>query len=160
MADLGHDPIVVEQSNSSVNGLWGFLTVAFSFALWRGHQGAQTDAGRWVLDVILGVLVIASITAWISFHRHPSRLEISRDVIKLSHRDRPRSIVLRRPGPLYVHRVFNPRGGAQSYLKVAGSDDAIPLAFFNWKDVERACRAAGWPLEAPRTLWRRKSSAG
>ncbi|MDQ4024920.1 MAG: hypothetical protein M3217_05435 [Actinomycetota bacterium] len=156
------DPIVVEQSNMSVNVLWGFLSVVFAVALWRGHQGAQTGAGRLALDVIFGVGVIASVTAWISFHRRPARLEISQDVIRFSHRGRPNTIELRRPGPLYVHRVFNPRGGAQSYLKVAGSDDAIPLVLFNFKDVERACRSAGWPVEAPslHRWWRRKRSPG
>lgn len=153
------DPVVVEQSNSNVNVLWGFLSVAFAFALWRGHQGAHTDAGRLVLDVIFGIGVLVSVTAWISFHRHPARLEISQEVIRFSHRGQPRSLELRPPGPLYVRRVFNPRGGAQSYLKAVGSDDAIPLVLFNWKHVESACRAAGWPVEAPRAhrWWKRRS---
>ena len=160
MPDHQDDPIVVEQSQVNVNVLWGFLSFAFAFALWRGHQGAQTGMGRVVLDVVFSAGVILSVTAWISFRRHPARLEISRDVVKLSHRGRPNSIELHRPGPLYVHRVFNPRGGAQSYLKVAGSDDAIPLVLFNWKEVERACRAAGWPIAASPTRrwlsrWRR-----
>jgi hypothetical protein len=149
------DPIVVEQSNVSVNVLWGFLSIAFAIALWRGHQGAGAGAGRLVLDVIFSVGVIVSVTAWISFHRHPARLEISHDVIAFSHRGQPNSIELRRPGPLYVRRIFNPKGGAQSYLKVVGSDDAIPLVLFNWKDVERACRAAEWPIAAPAGRWRR-----
>lgn len=157
MPDHQRDPIVVEQSNISVNVLFGFLTVAFAFALWRGHQGAETGAGRWVMDAIFSVGVIASVTAWISFHRHPARLEISQDVIRLSHRDKPNSIELRRPGPLYVHRVFNPKGGAQSWLKVVGSDDAIPLVLFDWREVERACQAAGWPIEHPHRWWRKRS---
>ena len=161
MSDHQRDPIVIEQSNTSVNVLWGFLSVAFAVALWRGHQGAETDAGRLVFDVIFGAGLILSVAAWISFHRHPSRLEISKNVITFSHRGRPNAIELGRPGPLYVHRVFNPKGGAQSYLKVGGSDDAIPLVFFNWKHVESACRATGWPIEAPSgRRWRRKGSFG
>ena len=160
MPDHQRDPIVVEQSTTSVNVLWGFLSVAFAVALWRGHQGAQTGAGRWVLDVIFGVGVIVSVTAWISFHTHPARLEISQDVITFSHRGRPNTIEFHRPGPLYVHRVFNPRGGAQSWLKIVGSDDAIPLVLFNWKHVERACHAAGWPIAAPAHRWGRKGSPG
>ena len=157
MPDHQRDPIVVEQSNASVNVLWGFLCVAFAFALWRGHQGAQAGTGRLVLDIVFSVGVIVSVTAWISFRRHPARLEISQDVITFSHRGQPNTIEFRRPGPLYVRRIFNPRGGAQSYLKVVGSDDAVPLVLFNWKDVESACHAAGWPIETPpRHLWRRK----
>ncbi|MDQ3955555.1 MAG: hypothetical protein M3285_08410 [Actinomycetota bacterium] len=146
MSDQQRDPIVVEQSTATVNALWGFLTVAFAFALWRGHQGAQAGTGRLVLDVVFGVGVILSVTAWISFHRHPSRLAVSRDVISLSHRGKPNSVELRRTGPLYVRRMINPRGGVRSYLKVVGSDDAIPLVLFDWKSVERACRAAGWSI--------------
>ena len=159
MHDHQHGPIVVEQSRANVNVLWGFLSVAFAFALWRGHQGAQTGTGRLVLDVILGVAAILSVTAWILSYRNPARLEISQDVITLSHRGKPNTIELRRPGPLYVHRVFNPRGGAQSYLKVVGSDDAIPLVLFNWKEVERACHTFGWPIAArSNNPWRRKGS--
>ena len=160
MPEHHHDPIVVEQSRTNANVLWGFLSIAFAFALWRGHQGAQTGTGRLAIDVILGIALIASVAAWVASYRHPARLHISRDVITLSHRGKPNTVELRRPGPLYVHRVFNPKGGAQSYLKVVGSDNAIPLVLFNWKDVERACRAAGWPMEVPRTLWRRKRSPG
>ena len=156
MPDHQRDPIVIEQSDTSVNVLWGFLTVAFAVALWRGHVGAETGPGRLVLDVVFTVGVIVSVAAWISFHRHPSRLEISQNVIRFSHRGRPNRIELRRPGPLYVHRVFNPKGGAQSYLKVAGSDDAIPLVLFSWKQVESACRATGWPIEARSARGRRR----
>ncbi len=142
--EQGRDPIIVEQSNLNVNVLWGFLATTFCVALWRGHQGAQTDAGRLVLDILFGAAVILSVAGWISFRRHPSRLEISEDVISLWHRGKPNSVELRRTGDLYVHRRFHPRGGSHSYLKVVGSDDAIPLAHFNWKEVERACHAAGW----------------
>lgn len=143
-------PIVVAQSRTNANVVWGFLAVAFAFALWRGHQGAETGTGRLVLDVVLGLGVVLSVAAWISSFRHPARLEISHDVIALAHRGQPNTIELRGAGPLYVHRVFNPKGGAQSYLKIAGSDDAIPLVLFDYKEVERACRAAGRSIEGPR----------
>ena len=156
--DDHHDPIVVEQSRTNVNVLWGFLVIAFGLALWRGHEGAQTGTSRLVIDVILGLALVASVAAWVASYTRPARLEISRDVVTLSYRGKPNTIELRGPGPLYVHRVFNPKGGAQSYLKVAGSDNAIPLVLFNWKDVESACRAAGWPVTPPRTLGRRRGS--
>jgi hypothetical protein len=143
------DPIVIEQSKVSVNVLWGFLSIAFAVALWRGHAGAQTDPGRLVTDVLLGAAVVVCVAAWISSHRHPARIEVSPDAIALWHRGKPNSVELRRTGDLYVYRRITPRGGVHSYLKVSGSDDAIPLVYFNWKDVERACRAAGWRISPP-----------
>jgi hypothetical protein len=149
MSEQRRDPIVVEQSNVNVNVIWGFLTIAFGFALWRGHQGAETGAGRLALDVLLGAALVLSGAGWISFHRHPSRLEVSPDAISLWHRGKPSSIELRRTGDLYVHTRITPRGGVHRYLKVVGSDDAIPLAHFNWKRVKDACLAAGWRLARP-----------
>ncbi len=146
MSEQRRDPIVVEQSNWNVNILWGFLTIAFSFALWRGHQGAETGAGRTALDILLSAALILSVAGWISFHRHPSRLEISQDAISLWHRGKPNSVDLRRTGDLYVYARITPRGGVHRYLKVVGSDEAIPLSHFNWKQVEGACLAAGWHI--------------
>jgi hypothetical protein len=143
------DPIVIAQSKPAVNLLWGFLTIAFALALWRGHGGARTDAGRLVGDILLGAAVVVCLAVWISSLRHPARIEVSHDVIALRHRGKPNAIELRRTGDLYVYRRIMPRGGTQSYLKVEGSDAAIPLVYFNWKDVESACRAAGW-LIGPR----------
>jgi hypothetical protein len=145
-------PVVIEQSNASVNVLWGFLSVAFAVALWRGHDGAQTDPGRLVVDVLFGAAVVVCVAAWISSYRHPARLEVSHDVIALRHRGKPNAIELRRTGDLYLYWKIAPRGGAHSYLKAVGSDDAIPLVHFNWKDVERACRAAGWHIRPHRGL--------
>lgn len=146
MAEQPRGPIVVEQSNASVNVIWGFLTIAFGFALWRGHQGAETGAGRLALDVLLGAALVLSVAGWVSFHRHPSRLEISPDAISLWHRGKPNSIDLRPTGDLYVSTRITPRGGVHRYLKVVGSDDAIPLTHFDWKQVEGACLQAGWRL--------------
>jgi hypothetical protein len=140
------DPIVIEQSKTNVNVLWGFLTIAFAVALWRGHGGAQTGSGRLVLDVLLGAGVVASVAAWIWSYKHPARIEVSYDVIALWYRGKPNPVELRRTGDLYLYRRITPKGGTHSYLKVTGSDAAIPLVEFNWKDVERACRAAGWPI--------------
>lgn len=149
MPDQQRDPIVIEQSTAALNFLWGFLTVAFAVAMWRGHQGAETGTGRLVLDVVCGGGVVLSIAAWISLYRHPARLAVSPDVISLSHRGKPNTLELRRTGPLYVRKIFSPRGGVRSYLKVVGSDAAIPLVLFDWRSVERACRAAGWSITGP-----------
>lgn len=151
-ADEHSDPIVVEQSKTNVNVLWGFLSIAFAVALSRGHLGAQTASGRAVVDVLFGAAVVVSVAMWISSFRHPARLEVTRDVISLRFRGKPKSLELRRTGDLYVYRRITPRGGAYTYLKAAGSDAAIPLAYFQWKEVERACRAAGWRVHPPTRL--------
>lgn len=71
VAEQRRDPIVVEQSSSNVNVIWGFLTIAFGFALWRGHQGAETGTGRLALDVLLGAALLLSVAGWISFQQAP-----------------------------------------------------------------------------------------
>jgi hypothetical protein len=151
MSEEHRDPIVIEQSKASVNFLWGFLTIAFAVALWRGHGGAETNSGRLVGDVLLGAAVVVCVAAWVSSHRHPARIEVSQDVVALWYRGKPNPVELRRTGDLYVYRRISPRGGAHSYLKVEGSDAAIPLVYFSWKDVERACRAAGWHIRPLRS---------
>lgn len=152
MSEERQGPIVVEQSRTNVNVLWGFLSIAFAVALWRGHQGAQTGPGRVVVDVLFALAVAISVAMWISSLRRPARLEVTPDVISLWFRGKPNPVELRRPGELYVYRRISPRGGAHSYLKVSGSDAAIPLVYFNWKDVEHACRAAGWHIHPPPSL--------
>lgn len=160
MSERQRDPIVVEQSNMSVNVLWGFLSVVFALVLWLGHQGAETEAGRLVVDILFGAAVIISVGAWISFHRNPAQLEISQDLISFSHRGKANSVELLRTGDLYVQTRIGPRGTVHRYLKVSGSDDGIQLVLFNWKEVERACRAAGWRIGTPRRTKEGERSPG
>jgi hypothetical protein len=148
VSESQRDRVVIEQSRTNVNVLWGFLTIAFAVALWRGHQGAETGTGRLVLDILLGAALVGSIAMWISSYRHPARIEISHDVIALWYRGKPNAVELHRTGDLYLYRRITPRGGTHSYLKVEGSDAAIPLVYFNWKDVASACRDAGWHISS------------
>lgn len=137
--------IVVRQDSRTVDALWGFLVVAFGFALFRGRGGADTDAGRLVSDVVFGGLMALSIAAWAWFRRRPSRLTITRDAISFSHRSGRAGTVLRRTGELYVATPLGP-GAAhrERYLRAEGSDELIPLLLFDWRSVERACLAMGW----------------
>lgn len=137
--------IVVRQHSRTVDALWGFLVLAFGVALLRGRAGAETDTGRLVLDVVFGGLIAVSIASWAWFRRRPSVLTIARDAISFSHRSQSEGIVLRRTGDLYVALPLGPGGDhRQRYLRVEGSDEMIPLLFFDWKTVRQACLAMGW----------------
>ncbi len=142
--------IVVRQHSGTVNALWGFLVLAFGFAFFRGRAGAETDAGRLVIQVACGGLVLASAAAWVWFRRRPSTLRISRDAISFSHRSEHDGIVLRRTGDLYVATPFGPGGShRERYLRVVGSEEMIPLLLFDWKTVRRACLTMGWRFAEP-----------
>lgn len=141
----GTEAIVVRQHSRTVDALFGFLVLGFGFALFRGRAGADTDAGRLAGDLLLGGLVLVSVAGWVWFRRHPSRLTISRDAIAFSHRRDKEGIVLRRTGDLYVATPLGP-GGAhrERYLRAEGSDVAIPLLLFDWRNVKGACETMGW----------------
>lgn len=141
----GTGAIVVRQHSGTVDALFGFLVVAFGFALFRGRAGADTDAGRLAGDVVFGGLILLSLAAWVWFRRRPSKLTISRDAIAFSHRSDREGIVLRRTGDLYVATPLGP-GAAhrERYLRAEGSDAAIPLLLFDWRKVEHACETMGW----------------
>lgn len=143
--------IVVRQHSRSVDALFGFLVVAFGFALFRGHSGAGTDTGRLVVDAVFGGLVVLSGAAWVWFRMRPSTLTISRDAITFSQRSDKEGTVLRRTGDLYVATPLAP-GGAhrERYLRAEGSEELIPLLLFDWKKVREACLAMGWRF-APRS---------
>jgi hypothetical protein len=144
------EAIVVRQHSRTVDFLWGFLVLAFGFAFFRGRAGAETDAGRLVSDAVFGGLAVVSAAAWVWFRRRPSRLRITRDAISFSHRAGQEGIVLRRTGDLYVAAPLGAGGShRQRYLKVVGSDAAIPLLLFDWRKVRRACLAMGWRFAEP-----------
>ncbi|HEX2294084.1 MAG TPA: hypothetical protein VHN37_02115 [Actinomycetota bacterium] len=141
-------PIVVRQHTRTVDFVWGFLVVVFGVALFRG-SGAETDAGRLVGIVVFGGLIAVSVAAWVWFRRRPSILTISHDAISFSHRSGSEGVVLRRTGDLYVATPLGPGGEhRQRYLKVEGSDAAIPLLVFDWKTVQGACLEKGWRFAA------------
>ncbi|MDQ4124470.1 MAG: hypothetical protein M3134_02570 [Actinomycetota bacterium] len=144
-ATEGTGTIVVKQHSRTVDALFGFLVLAFGFALFRGRAGAGTDAGRRAGDLVFGGLILVSIAAWVWFRRRPSKLTISRDAIAFSYRSDKEGIVLRRTGALYVATPLGP-GAAhrERYLRAEGSDAAIPLLLFDRRKVRRACEAMGW----------------
>ena len=137
-------PAVVHESSRNVNILWGFLSVAFAAALARGHFGAETSAGRLTIDLVFGGLLVASLVIWVITRRRPARLEITHDAITLAYEGKPGSIALRATGELYLHRPVIGTKVGPAYLKVTGSDDAIPIDTFNFALVRDACRAKGW----------------
>jgi hypothetical protein len=137
-------PIVVRQDTRTVDLVWGFLVVVSGLALFRGASGA-TGTGRLVSLVVFGGLAGISVAAWVWSRRRPSTLTISPDAISFSHRRESEGIVLPRTGDLYVTWPLGPGGDhRQRYLRVEGSDAAIPMLTFDWRAVERACLARGW----------------
>lgn len=140
----------MRQHSRTVDLVCGFVVLAFGLALFRGRAGADTATGRLVGDVVLGGLLAVSVAAWVWFRRRPSMLTISRDEIRFSHRGRGEGTVLRRTGDLYVATPLGP-GGAhrERYLKVVGSDEVVPLLFFDWEKVRRACVSMGWRFAEP-----------
>ena len=139
------DCFAIKQSNMNVHAIWGTLAGAFAIALWLGHKGAETDAGRLAVDLFAGGIVVISVAFWVWFLVHPAELHVSPELITLLHRKSKGSTDLRPTGELYLHRVrVGAKGGTQTYLRVTGSDEMIPLVFFDWKKVREACLATGW----------------
>jgi putative Ca2+/H+ antiporter (TMEM165/GDT1 family) len=136
--------LLVAERSRRVDILWGFLTAAFALALVRGHIGAATAAGRTVVDLVFGALLVIAVGAWIWFRRHPARLEITPEAVLFSHRGQRRGTRLPAPGELYVHTTFIGATDRLRFLKVTGSEEAIPMTMFDDAEVTAACRASGW----------------
>jgi hypothetical protein len=100
-------------------------------------------AGLWVV-VLFGALLVGTLGLWWHLFRHPPRLEVSHDAVRLWHGSKPRAQeLLRASGELYIRRT----GGRypQPYLCDAGSDQAgIAMNMFDKDEVIRACEASGW----------------
>jgi hypothetical protein len=138
-------PIVVKQSQRNTAIIYGFLAVVFTLAGVRGHMGAETATGQIVGDVIFGTLAMGSIALLVAMRRNPGSVTVGRDAITYSHRGAKNPIVLPRTGDLYVGgTMIGSTGGRTRYLKVQGSDQAIPLEIFDQPELERACVAMGW----------------
>lgn len=128
----------------------GFLTVACGAALVRGHLGAGSTTSRLLVDLVFGALVAGSIGAWLWFRRHPARLEITPDAVAFSHRGQSASTRLVGPGELDVHTTHIGGTDRLHFLKVTGSEEAIPLTMFDHEEVKAACRANGWRFAGDR----------
>ncbi|HEY7874891.1 MAG TPA: DUF3592 domain-containing protein [Actinomycetota bacterium] len=138
-------PIVVEQSRRNTVIIYGFVAIISALAGVRGHMGAVTSTGRIVGDVIFGALTMGSIALLIVMRRNPGRVTVGRDAITYSHRGAKNPIVLPHTGDLYIGGTLIGTTGARTrYLKVQGSDRAIPLEIFDQQELERACVAMGW----------------
>ena len=140
---MTHTLLVAERSRR-VDILWGFLTAAFAVALVRGHIGAATTTGPTVVDFLFGTLLAVAVGAWIWFRRHPARLQITPEAVVFSHRGQRLGTTLPAPGELYVHTTFIGGTDRLRFLKVTGSDEAIPMTMFDDAEVTAACRASGW----------------
>ncbi|MEA2432965.1 MAG: hypothetical protein QOG54_422 [Actinomycetota bacterium] len=135
--------IVIPENASSVNFTFGFLFVAFTAALIRGHLGAETDAGRLTVDIVVGILSAGTLATWIWSRRHPGRIGISNTEINQWHRGRTRSVrLLRSDGDLFIR--FSGGKHPQPYLRVTGSDDALLVSMYDRDEVVRAAIASGW----------------
>jgi hypothetical protein len=97
-----------------------------------------------VIDVIFGTLLAGSIAAWVWFRRHPARLEITPEAVAFSHRGQSNPTRLVPPGELHVYTTHIGGTDRLHFLKVTGSDEAIPLTMFDHDEVKAACRANGW----------------
>jgi hypothetical protein len=82
------------------------------------------------------------------FRRHPARLEITPEAIVFAHRGQRNATRLAAPGELYVHTTHLGGTDRLHFLKVTGSDEAIPLQMFDHEEVKAACRASGWTFAA------------
>jgi hypothetical protein len=136
--------LVVPERPRRVDFLWGFLSVAFGAALVRGHLGAGTTTSRLVIDAVFGTLFVAAVGAWIWFRRHPARLEVTPEAVAFRHRGQSGSTRLVPPGELYVRTTHVGGTDRLHFLKVTGSDEAIPLTMFDHEEVKDACRTNGW----------------
>jgi hypothetical protein len=71
-------------------------------------------------------------------------LEITPRAVAFSHRGQPNATRLVPPGELHVYTTHVGGTDRLHFLKVTGSDEAIPLTMFDHDEVKAACRANGW----------------
>jgi hypothetical protein len=128
----------VHARRARLHGLFGFLTVVWAAVLVRGH-----GAGIWVL-LLFGAVLAGTGALWLHLSRHPPRLEVSRDAIRLLHGTQPRAQELLRESDELDVRL----GGGkypQPYLVVVASDQpGIAINMFDRAELARACEAQGW----------------
>ena len=130
--------MVVHARRARLHGLFGFLAVMWALVLVRGY-----GAGAWVL-ILFGALLVGTIAVWISLVRHPPRLEVAHDAVRLLHGAKPGAQELRRESDELDVRLA---GGKhpQPVLVVVGSDQpGIGINMFDRAELVRACEAKGW----------------
>ena len=135
--------IVITQKASAINVTYGFLSIAFAAALIRGHLGAETNAGRLTVDIVMGSLSLIMLAAWIYMHRNPGRIGISNQEIRQWHRGAVRATgFTRADGDLYIK--YSGGRHPQPYLRATGTDQAILLTMYDQREITDACVACGW----------------
>lgn len=142
--------IVVQERRSQRNILFGFLAVATLGApILALVRGGHHDTDDTIVMVVLGVVGILVVILWISLARHPRRLVVSPEIIRL---EREGAVDDTPPLPRSPDGrvVFVLAGSARSrfwMLTNAAGDTRLSLQFFNKREVEQACAAAGWRVE-------------
>ena len=139
-------PIIVRDSRTQRNTLWGFLVVVFLVAAVRGFVGATTTGGRIVATTLMVLLVVGSIVGWVATHRRPAWLEIDTDAITL-HRvgatAMPERLERATAGDLRFI-LIGPHRSPHLALTATEVDTVLSLQFFNKPEVRHACETRGW----------------
>jgi hypothetical protein len=142
--------IVVRERRSQRNILFGFLAVVVLAApILALVRGGPHDTDDTIVMIVLGVVGVLVVFLWISLARHPRRLVVSSEIIRLE-----REGAVDNTPPLSRspddRLLFVLGGSARSrfwMLTNSAGDSRLSLQFFNKREVERACIAAGWRVE-------------
>jgi len=145
--DRPADVLVVGGSLGQREGLFGFLTVAFALALFRGLAGAQTSGGRIAVGVFAGGLLVLVVGLWLSCVLRPTVLEVSSERIHLVNRGKRRSPDLAKSQGSEVG-FYTRRSGRYStlVLRQSSTRTSVSLPLFSRASVAKACRARGWDV--------------
>ena len=146
MAALPSDgSLIVRESALQRDGLFAFLVLAFAVALARGATGASTTTGRMVVLVVFGLGSIGLLIVWVKRRRRAQWLEVSEQSIELRdpNDDTERRLV-RTPATQLRFVVLGSARARSLGVGIDGTDQVLPLHFFNKKAVRAACLARGW----------------
>jgi hypothetical protein len=142
--------IVVGERRSQRNTLFGFLVVVILAApILALVRGGPHDTDDTIVMVVLGVVGLLVVILWIALARHPRRLVVSPEIIRLE-----RQGAIDNTPPLSCspddRLVFVLGGSARSrfwMLTDSAGDSRLSLQFFDKNEVEQACIAAGWRFD-------------
>jgi hypothetical protein len=147
------DPVVssaqittVDVSRLQRDGLYGFLTVAFAAALCSGLIRERGAVAKVTITVIFGALTLAVAVTWVKAWRHPDRLDVGADRIRLRpSRGQASELVRADSGQL---RCFVRAAGRTRTLELQqlATGRRLALPFFSPRAVAEACRSAGWEV--------------
>jgi hypothetical protein len=150
MGDSGDDAATISVRESKVqrDGLFGFLTLAFTVAFVRGVHGASTTAGAIVAGTICGILVIGVSLVWRLVRRRGSLLLVSADRIVLSGSAVANPTMLERAAGDQLHFVVRGAGRYRYTALEGGTDEmSLNIQLFSREAVREACIARGWRID-------------